>query len=114
MNGLLFGIFSRKKFQIPITLKKIYSFILLKIEINPQQLDFSSGAFLYRLIAVLRISQQVCCCIHSEDLQDHTKHDQRSAFILMKGHCCNFNIFILFSVLFYLFFINVNEMFEYK
>ena len=31
MDGLLFGIFSRKKFQIPITLKKIYSFILLKI-----------------------------------------------------------------------------------
>ena len=34
----------------------------------------------------------------------------------MKGHCCNFNIFILFSVLFYLFLnvneMNVNEMFE--
>ena len=35
----------RKRFQILITLKKIY----------PQQLDFSSGAFLYRSIAVLRI-----------------------------------------------------------
>ena len=55
MNGLFFGIFSKKKFQILITLKRIYSFILLTTEINPQQLDFSSGAFLYRSIAVLRI-----------------------------------------------------------
>ena len=46
-------------------------------------------------------SQQVCCCIRSEDLQDQTKYYQRNAFILMKGHCCNFNILILFSVLFY-------------
>ena len=30
-DELLYGIFSRKKFQIPITLKKMCSFILLKI-----------------------------------------------------------------------------------
>ena len=31
MNGLLFGIFSRKKFQILITFNRIHSFILLRI-----------------------------------------------------------------------------------
>ena len=103
MNGLRFGIFSRKVSNSNYLEKNILLYFIENLDksttnrllLGGLSLPFDSriADFLNKFVAVsIRKIYRI------------RQHDQRSAFILMKGHCCNCNIFILFSVLFYPFF----------